>query len=217
MIKKILTAAAFGVAALGAQANTTNLLTNGSFEGIVDSYAYNGTPPSVATNYGAVPVAAGTVAGWDGTFVSIAASSSPWQTPGSLSGFDSSFGNYVAGVQADGALSQLVTLDAGTYQLSWFDANRGNNQNFEVLFNGVELGSYTTTTADGWKLQYLTFTLSAQTTGLLTFQGETIFGQSDSTTLIDKASLMAVPEPGSLALMLAGVTGLLAWRRRAQV
>ena len=216
MFKKILTAVAFGAAAMAAQANT-NLLTNGSFDGSTESYTYNGTPPSVATNYGAVPVTTGTVAGWDGAFVSIAASSGPWQTPGSLAGFDASFGNYLAGVQADGALSQQLTLDAGTYQLSWFDANRGNDQTFQVLFDGVELGSYTTTSGAGWQSQTLTFTLAEQTSGLLTFQGETIFGQSDSTSFIDKASLTAVPEPGSMTLMLLGVLGLVAWRRRAQV
>jgi len=215
MIKKILVAAAVAAATIGAQAST-NLVSNGSLNGSTSDYIYNGAPPSVTKYYGSVPEAAGTVTDWTGSFVSITSSSGPWGTPNSLSGFDqATFGNYIAGVQADGVLSQSLDLAAGTYLLTWSDANRGANQTYSVSFDGVAYKSYTTVGGD-WNTESLKFTTTGGT-GELSFSGDTSFHDRDATSFIDNVSLTAaVPEPASLLMMAVGTLGLLAWRRRAR-
>ena len=216
MIKNILLAAALGAAALGAQAST-NLVQNGALTGTTGSYIYNAAPSTVTTFYGGVPTQAGTVADWSGSFVSIAGNSGPWGNPGSLphSGLTS---GYVAGVQADGELSQSLDLQAGTYRLTWSDANRsGANQGYAVSFDGTSYQSYTTIAGAGWAQESIVFTLAEEETGLLTFKGLTSYQFTDATSFIDNVSVSAVPEPTSLVLMAMGTLGLLAWRRRAQV
>ena len=222
MIKNILIAAAFGAVAFGAHAD--NLLVNGGMDSTytADSYVYNAPPASVTNNYGPVPTQAGIVSGWDGSFVSIASNSGPWGNPSSLAGFSSAAnGAFVAGVQADGVLSQGVDLAAGTYLLTWVDANRGNDQNYAVAFTGgtvdyLGTSAFATTGGSGWKTEQLLFTTTGGA-GTLSFTGGTIFGLSDSTSFIDNVQLSAVPEPTSLLLMSVATLGLLAWRRRAQV
>lgn len=214
MIKNILVAAAFGAAALGAQA-ASNLVANGDMNGTTADYVYNASPASVAAQGIGVPIEAGTVSGWDGSFVSIAADSGPWGNPSGLAGFDAAtFGGYVAGVQADGVLAQALMLTAGTYTLSWSDANRGANQTYSVLFNGANVGTYHTLAGAGWGAESVTFTTAG---GMgLAFVGGTTFDQTDATSFIDNVSLTAVPEPSMLLMMAAATLGLLAWRRRAQ-
>ena len=223
MIKNILVAAAFGAIALGAHAAPANLVVNGEMDGTTGSYVYNGSPDSVTANYsGTVPVVAGTVSGWDGSFVSIASNSGPWGNPSSLAHFDAATqGGYVAGVQADGVLSQDVTLGAGYYMLTWVDANRGDDQKYSVSFTGgttsyLTTEDFATAGGAGWKIEHLVFSTTGGE-GALTFTGGTIWGLSDSTSFIDNVQLSAVPEPTSLLMMAAATLGLLAWRRRAQV
>jgi len=217
MIKNILVAAAFGVAAVAAQASPVNLVSNGSFDGTTSDYVYNGTPATVTAYYsGTVPVQVGTVAGWDGSFVSITSNSGPWQTPGSLPGFNAAAqGGYVAGVQADATLDQALSLAAGTYTLTWMTANRGADQTYSVLFNGEQIDQLTTTTGAGWTTESVTFTTGGGVG--LSFAGDTSFGERDATSLIDNVSVTAsVPEPTSLLMMAMATLGLLAWRRRTQ-
>ena len=217
MIKNILAAAAFGVVAMGAQAST-NLVANSGFDGTTGDYVYNGVPDSVTTFYGgSVPTLAGTVADWSGSFVSITSSSGPWNTPSSLSGFDAATqGDYIAGIQADGTLTQDVTLAAGHYTLSWTTANRGADQTYSVFFGGTQLDKVTTTTSAGWTTETVSFeTLGGSD---LSFVGDTSFGERDATSFIDNVSLgvSAVPEPTSMLMMTIATLGLLAWRRRSQ-
>ena len=215
MIKNILVAAAFGVAAAAAQASPVNLVSNGSFDGTTGDYVHNGTPASVAIFYGSVPTQVGTVAGWDGSFVSITSNSGPWQTPSSLPGFNAAAqGGYIAGVQADATLDQALSLAAGTYTLTWLTANRGADQTYSVLFNGEQIDELTTTTSAGWTTESVTFTTGGGTG--LSFVGDTSFGERDATSLIDNVSVTAVPEPTSLLMMAVSTLGLLAWRRRTQ-
>jgi len=218
MIKSILAAAVIGVAAMGAQAST-NLVQNGGLNGNTGAYTYNDTPATVQQFYGSVPSTPGTVAHWDGSFVSIASSNGAWQTPSALTGFNATFGGYVAGIQADATLYQSLDLAAGTYKLSWSDANRnwGGNQSYSVTFDGVTYDTISTQAGAGWHTESVIFTLTEETAAYLAFVGGTSYGNTDATSFIDNVSVTAVPEPTSLMLMAIGTLGLLAWRRRAQV
>jgi len=216
MFKKILVATAFGAATLAAQAASTNLVTNGGFDGSTSGYVYNGVSPSIAAALPGFGSTAGTVAGWDGSFVSIVSNSGPWNTPSSLAGFDAATqGGYIVGVQADSTLSQGLNLAAGEYTLSWTTANRGADQTYSVLFGGATVDTVTTVGGAGWTTESVTFT-TAGGTGL-SFVGDTSFADRDATSFIDNVSITAVPEPTSILMMVVGTLGLLAWRRRAQV
>ena len=226
MIKNILAAAVIGAAAMGAQAAPVNLVDNGSLDSTYTggSYTYNGVPATVVANYCcSVPSTPGTVSGWGGSFVSIASGSGPWNTPSTLAHFNAATqGGFVAGIQADGVLEQsFADLAAGTYLLTWIDANRGDNQNYTVAFTGGTVDyfgatHFSTTTSTGWKVEELVFTTTGGA-GTLSFTGGTIWGQADATSLIDNVQLLAVPEPTSLLMMALATLGLLAWRRRSQV
>ena len=205
---------------MGAQAAASNSWwhNGGPWTGTTGDYIYNGAPASVTTYYGGVPTLVGTVADWTGSFVSIASSSSPWGNPSGLAGFNAAtFGGYVAGVQADGVLSQSLDLAPGTYTLTWSDANRGANQTYSVAFAGTTYDTYTTVGGAGWTTESLTFTTTGGL-GDLSFVGDTSFGERDATSFIDNVTLTAaVPEPASLLMLMVGVMGLVGWRRRAQI
>jgi len=215
MIKNILVAAAFGAATVAAQAAPANLVSNGGFDGTTGGYVYNASPASVAALGIWVPTQAGTVSGWDGSFVSIASDNGPWNNPNYLPGFDATAqGGYIAGVQSDGTLTQGLTLAGGEYKLTWLTANRGADQTYSVLFNGTALETVTTTTSAGWTSQSVEFYTSGGST--LSFVGGTTFDQRDATSFIDNVSVTAVPEPTSMLMMAVATLGLLAWRRRTQ-
>jgi hypothetical protein len=216
MFKKIFIAAAIGAVAMGAQA-TAPIVKNGSFDGSTSDYVYNDAPASVTTYYGGVPTQSGTVADWAGSFVSIASNSGPWGNPSGLANFDAATqGGYVAGVQADGTLSQALALTEGEYTLSWTTANRGADQTYSVFFGGAQVDKVTTIAGAGWTTETVTFTTLTGGTGL-SFMGDTSFHNTDATSFIDNVAVTAVPEPTSLLMMAVGTLGLLAWRRRAQV
>ena len=84
MIKNILAAAAFGAASIAAQAAPVNLVLNGSFDGTVGDYVYNGVAPSIEAVYPGFGFTAGTVADWNGSFVSIVSGPSGWGSPRDL-------------------------------------------------------------------------------------------------------------------------------------
>ena len=215
MIKNILVAAAFGVAAIAAQASSANLVSNGAFDGTTGDYVYNASPASVAALGIWVPTAAGTVSSWEGSFVSIASNSGPWNSPNALFGFNAAAqGGYIAGVQSDGTLTQNLTLAAGDYMLTWTTANRGADQTYSVLFNGEQIDRVSTTTSAGWITETVYFSTAGGSD--LSFVGNTTFAQRDATSFIDNVSVTAVPEPTSLLMMAVATLGLLAWRRRTQ-
>ena len=221
MIKNILVAAAIGTAAFGAQANA---VANGSFESATygGEYCY-GTACGIAdwnvvanTNVGA----------WTGP-VLISSTSGAWGNPDTAT-HGVSLGNYVLGLQNtstdivggvnSGMTSSFSVVAGQTYELSWDDAGRSGyaNHQYDVSMGGVDLGIFSTTSGQGWLAHQVAFT--ATSSGLLTFTGLTGGASGyDGTSFIDNVSATAVPEPTSLMLMFAGILGLVAWRRRAQV
>lgn len=201
-------------------AHSAELLTNGSFESAVNlgagGYCYEG--------FGA---GCGSIPGWTGsTPTVIAKDSGVWSNPGTQAGFDASFGNQLAGVQTHPALgqsslSQMVNGGGGSYTLSWYDAGRTGDggQTYQVNFGSTTIGTFGVNAGQGWSLNSFTFTAAAGSQ-LLSFVG--VGAQTDGTVFLDKVSLTgpsavsAVPEPESLAMMLAGlgVLGGVARRQR---
>jgi len=162
-----------------------------------------------------------TLADWNtsGYAVVIGANSGPWGNPSSLTNGQSGLGNFVVGLQMDGAtLSQNLTLDAGTQvALSWFDAGRSNwssgVQTYDVLFAGTILGSFSTEVGQEWSQRNLDFTASGS--GALEFRSRNL-GNYDRTSFINgvQATATHVPEPQSLALTLVALMAVGLVRRR---
>ncbi|MFM2059314.1 MAG: hypothetical protein RLY71_3699 [Pseudomonadota bacterium] len=211
-MKKLACIAALATAGLfGTGAQAAELLTNGSFEAptnlTADGYCYNG----------ASGVDCGGIAGWSGFYPTIiAANSAPWSAPGTQVGFDASFGTQLAGVQNSATLTQSVNGAGGLYTLSWYDAGRvgDGGQTYQVRFGGSTIGTFGVNSGQGWSLNSFTFT-AASGSQLLEFVG--VGPQADGTAFIDQVSLTGaapVPEPESIAMMLAGLGMLGAVARR---
>ncbi len=207
MNKKILAAVAAAMVAMstGASAQSTNLVVNGSFEDVSFSL------PAGSYCYLGGPFECGTVTGWTGLFPLMASNSGPWGNP------NTSAGNYLIGIQGTSHAEQTLTLTAGTYTLAWSDAGRGNyggpTETYQVIVGGNVLSTESVNYGAAWTNKSLTFTTTGNTT--LSFAGQTT---SDSTAFIDNVSVTAaVPEPGTYAMLMAGLglLGVLARRRKA--
>ena len=75
-------------------------------------------------------------------------------------------GTQVAFVQGNGSMSQSLYLDAGTYSLSFLAAQRGGSsqlhyQEFQVLVDGVQVGSITPASTSYFSYQTPSFTVTA--------------------------------------------------------
>lgn len=202
-MKKITALAALAAFSLFSQtAQSAELLTNGSFESATalngDGYCYG----------------CGTIEGWSGVnALQVASNSAPWGQPGASAGFDASFGVQVAGIQNQYTMEQSITGAGGLYTLSWYDAGRWGDegQMYQVNFGGSTIGTFSVNAGQGWSFNSFTFTAAAGAQQLA-FVG--VGSQADGTVFLDKISLTGgaavspVPEPESLAMMLAGLGAL---------
>jgi hypothetical protein len=215
-IRRSLTAAALLVAIPAAHAG---LVINGSFEAPLalsaasNQYCYLNSAANIGCNMTTLSVAN---FGWTGTAPVIRANSSDWGTPNTLAGY--AHGNQLVGIQARSSIEQTLDLIAGTYTLTWADAGRRNYAAalYDVEFDSLVLGSFGTAAGQAWGQRSLTFFAAGD--GTLKFKGRTAV---DGTAFIDNVSVTlsaaAVPEPGSLALVMAALaaTGLALRGKRA--
>ena len=114
-----------------------------------------------------------------------------------------------------GLLSTSFSLAAGTTYLAEFDL-AGNFRNSDAESVTVNFGTASLTASlpieTGWTAYALYFTPSASGSYSLSFQNA---GGDNVGMLLDNVSIAAVPEPGTLAMLLSGfgMIGLIARRR----
>ncbi|MDG0789433.1 hypothetical protein OMP38_00135 [Cohnella ginsengisoli] len=100
-------------------------------------------------------------------------------------------GVQTAFVQNSGTMSQLVSLAAGTYKVTFKAAKRtsyGGTQTFKVMFDSTLIGTYTPSTGTFAALTTSNFTATAGTHSI-SFVGTTT---GDNTDFIDDVVLSAV-------------------------
>lgn len=195
------------------------LVTNGGFESpsatsaATTQYCYLNNAANIGCNMLTLSAAN---FGWTGTAPVIRANSSAWNNPNTLAGF--AYGSQLVGVQGQSSIEQTLDLIAGTYRLTWADAGRRSYAAalYDLEFDSRVLGSFGTAAGQAWGQRSVTFFAAGD--GALRFKGRTT---ADGTAFIDNVALTlvsaAVPEPGSLALVMAALaaTGLATRRRRA--
>jgi hypothetical protein len=102
-------------------------------------------------------------------------------------------GTQVAFLQTTGSFSRSVTLAAGTYGLTFAAAQRGNvqasSQTFEVLVDGVSVGTFTPAGTSYSTLTTNSFTVAAGA-HTVRFLGLDLKG-GDNTAFIDNVQLLA--------------------------
>lgn len=197
----LLALAAF--AATGAHA-TDNMLTDGGFES-----------PNIGS--GAYTYPSGVLNAWtyNGAALVNAEGSNAWYGGSAPAGQE---GLQFAALQGTGSLSQSFTASATTLLLSWLNAGRpyfggyDGDQSYQVLLDGVAIGSFSTTSGQSFTAQNLTIgNLTTGSSHTLTYQG---LVSRDETAFIDKVSLTAaVPEPATWAMMIGGF-GMLGFAAR---
>lgn len=200
-------------ALLGASAAHANLLTNGSFEsgGFVNQGADTMSPVSGST----------VITGW-----TVVTDTTAWIGPTNPFGLHASDGdyfldltNYQPGAPFAGVTQSITTIPGATYSLS-FDLGGSNfwGRPDSLVASAAGTSATFTTPSTGtnndWYHETMTFVASSTST-LIDLQGSAGFNYIGlDNASVDLVSVGAIPEPGSPALMVAGLLALAAGARR---
>ena len=218
--------AAILFAPTGSRAAT--LISDGSFEGTLVSSFPSAPPYLVPPNYVYVPGGPNASAsagpwtyfdpsnengGGGGGLIANTGPGNPFYGDAAPAGF---VGNQFAFVQNGGSFSQTFAATPGAGVISWLEANRPNSggiESYQVILNGVPLGTFFGTAGPFTLVTTPALLLASNT---LLFQG--LFTNPDSTVFVDEVSAVAAATPLPAALPLfaggLGVIGLLAQRRK---
>ena len=134
-------------------------------------------------------------AGW--TFAGLSGDGSGLERTGSAFGAPETAGKQAAFVQNTGFLQQQVAIEAGDYTLSLAAAARGAQQvggitggnPVKVFLDGVEIGSFTPSSATQFDEQRMNFTVQNSGIHTLRFEGQTPSTNNDATTFIDAVTI----------------------------
>jgi len=209
-MKKIIALAALAAVSATASATTTNLLTDGSFESIVQANGTWGT-------YKVVP-------GWTVTKANGAASPNGLEIRNNVAGTAEDGHNFIEldGYENDMIKQSFATTVGKEYEVSfWFEDRAGVKTASEGFLATVKSGSSVSTgfgavgdNGAAWHLVTMDFT-AGSTTSVFSIKAT---GTSDGygTSFDNFQATPAIPEPASLGLFAAGVAvlGLTARRRR---
>lgn len=190
-----------------------NLISNGSFEAFDAANGIGGKSENTWKLYSEIE-------GWDDSQnVEI------WKT--GFLGVDAADGSFLLELNAHASdltsaysiFQEFDTIVGATYELTFASQKRsGNaNQEFSVAVdgaNGIDLSQNVNTHIAGdWTYFDYSFVASSDLSKL-TFTS--LDNLSDTTgNLFDDVSVIAIPEPGILMLMVAGIAGLLVRRKQA--
>jgi hypothetical protein len=200
-------------ALLGASAAHANLLTNGSFES--GGFVNQGSDTMSLVSGSTV------ITGW-----TIVTDTTAWIGPTNPFGLHASDGdffldltNYQAGAPFAGLTQTITTIPGATYLLS-FDLGAstfwGRPDAITASAAGVSatFASPTVGTNNDWYHETMSFVAASSST-VIDLQGQAGFNYIGlDNASVDFVSMSAVAEPGSLALMLAGLMSLAAGARR---
>jgi hypothetical protein len=200
----------FAIALLGAStamASTGNIVANGSFE-VLPGALNHGTWGQFST-----------LTGWsqlngDSFEIQLAKN---FQTPstGYYNAFDKSSSDNSAhyleiNSNTLGVVAQtLQTISGQSYKLSFdysgrSDSGTGNNSKADVYWGSQLVASLNETPNSGWKSFDFTLSATGQST-VLKFVSTAPSTNPSYGSFLDAVSVTAVPEPGSMAMLLAGL------------
>ena len=223
-MRQVFYAATLGVALLaGGAASASTIVVNGSFE----ADAGPGTTKNNRTgavNYVDMPTSGPSWGIWDDLpgWTGAGGSGIEVQTDRTLGSIDSQDGDYYVELDTNrnSSMSQLVSLDAGVYELSFWYSPRTNNPattgidySLGALFSENVSGPSGSYPRGVWTEVVERFEVLADGDYLMTFEAT---GTSNSLGgLLDNVSISAVPLPAGAVLMLTALGALAVGRRRA--
>jgi choice-of-anchor C domain-containing protein len=185
---------------------SSNLVTNGSFE-----YASPGSLQPPDNSFSTIGVGSTAMAGWTVTNLNV-----DWIGSGFWQASDGSRSVDMNGDAGSGSLAQAINTVVGqsyllTFDLSGNPAGSPNQKTLDVFANGAgqsfafdATGMSWPTSATTMNYQHLSMTfIAASTVTTLAFQSTTpgcCYGP-----VLDNVSVVAVPEPETYAMLLAGL------------
>jgi hypothetical protein len=122
-------------------------------------------------------------------------------------------------------LSQTLTTVVGQHYLLTFFGNADTPNTFSLTENGIAVAGtpnsiaqngFTNNTNSSLFTDYSGEFVASSTSTTLDFTstGDPSLGSPDGSVMVDDVSLQPVPEPGTIALTLTGIMGLVAGRKR---
>ena len=204
------------------------IVVNGDFESTIydsDGIAITGEGQKFSKTYGPLSTTEGWTFGTSGgdSYCGIERASSD----GNFA-YSHGLGTQDVFVEGTGAFYQSIHFDVGDYTLSFYA--EGRHEDYGLILGpnplSITLGGMSLTfdsqdtlspTVGSMKLYTSdSFTVSEAGYHVLTFAGTVGFSTQDLTTYVDNVSLMSIPEPTTLAMLLSSIFGVLAytWQKR---